>query len=159
VQRRQNRRSTDVFINFLIGTAMTARIALLLITICMFALTGCADNSEAVVVRHYTSAQISANNGESDVSDRSLTETQVTALTNWINTRTNCSGFSADIPDQPSLTIQLQGSNGVNSHIDVYKKNNGSATAYLYEGNRLAPVRCPLTDADIASLTSALNAQ
>ena len=137
---------------------MTVRMASLLIMLCGFALTGCADR-DSVVVRHYTSAQISANNGESDVSDRPLTETQVAALTNWINSRVNCSGFSADIPDRSSLSIQLQDANGVSSHIDVYKRNDGSATAYLYEGHRLAPERCPLTSVDLTSLISMLNAQ
>lgn len=137
---------------------MTARITLLLIMFCGFVLTGCADR-EAVAVRHYTSAQISANNGESNVSDRPLTDTQVAALTSWINSRIDCSGFSADIPDRPSLNIQLQDANGVSSHIDVYKHDDGSATAYLYEGHRLAPVRCPLTSIDLTSLKSALNAQ
>jgi hypothetical protein len=136
---------------------MTTRIALLLTTISVLTLASCADKE--AVVRHYTSAQVSANGGESDVSDRPLTQTQLTALTSWINTRSNCSGFSANIPDQPSLNVQMQEASGQNSHIDVYKHDNGSATAYIYEGNRLAPIRCFLTSADVVALKSALNTQ
>jgi hypothetical protein len=150
--------SADELINLFMGTVMTTRIASILITITMFALAGCAD-APAVTVHHYTSAEISANGGESDVSERPLTETQVNALTTWINTRGGCSGMSANIPDRPSLDVQMQEANGQSSHMSVYTRDDGSSTAYLYQGNRLVPMRCPLTSAEFATLKSALNAQ
>jgi uncharacterized lipoprotein YajG len=150
--------SADELINLFMGTIMTTRIASILITISVFALAGCADGPD-VVVHHYTSGQISANGGQSDVTERPLTETQVNALTTWINTRGGCSGMSANIPDRPSLDVQMQEASGQSSHISVYTRDDGSATAYLYQGNRLVPMRCPLTTGDVATLKSALNAQ
>lgn len=149
-------RSADQLINSFKGTIMTTRIASILISV--FALAGCADTA-AVVVHHYTSGQISTNGGESDVSERPLTETQITALTTWINTRGGCSGMSANIPDRPSLDVQMQEASGQSSRISVYTRDDGSATAYLYQGNRLVPMRCPLTSGDVATLKSALNTQ
>jgi hypothetical protein len=154
----QKSRNADKLINLFMGTIMTTRIASILITMSVFALAGCADGP-AVVVHHYTSAEISANGGESDVTERPLTETQVNALTTWINTRGGCSGMSANIPDRPSLDIQLREASGQSSHLSVYKHDDGSSTAYLYQGNRLVPMRCPLTSADVVTLKSALNAQ
>jgi hypothetical protein len=136
---------------------MTARIASIFVTISLFTLASCADRE--VVVRHYTSAQISADGGQSDVSDRPLTDTQVTALNNWINTRTDCSGMSTDIPDASSVDVQMQDASGQSSHLAIYKRDDGSANAYLYVGNRVAPIHCRLTSADVATLKSALNAQ
>jgi hypothetical protein len=67
--------------------------------------------------------------------------------------------MSANIPDRPILDVQMHEANGQSSHLSVYTRDDGSSTAYLYQGNRLVPMRCPLTSAEVATLKSALNAQ
>lgn len=135
---------------------MSTRIATIFITISLFTLVGCAGHMD---VRHYTSAQVTVHNADNGAPDRALTPTQVTALSNWIDTRNVWSGMSANIPDNPALEIQLQDAGGQTSSIDVYTREDGSATAYLYQGHRVAPLRSPLSAADLVALKAAINQQ
>jgi hypothetical protein len=132
---------------------MPARIALLPLSIGLLLLGGCAQQLE---VHQFTSAQMTVQPDSDDAPGRTLSGDQLGALTAWIKAHTNCSGMSADIPDHPSLQFQLQDSSGMSDKFSVYEHGDGTATFYLYQGERLAPLRCHVSAAELAGLKSAV---
>ncbi|HTV85332.1 MAG TPA: hypothetical protein VME63_07995 [Dyella sp.] len=132
---------------------MPARIALLPLSMGLLLLAGCAQQLE---VHQITSAQVTVQPDSDDASGRALSGDQLTALTAWIKTHTHCSGMSADIPQHPALQFQLQDSSGMSDRLSVYEHTDGAATFYLYQGERLAPLRCHVSAADLARLKSAI---
>jgi hypothetical protein len=134
---------------------MSVRLASISIVISLCLLAGCAE--QRTDVRNFTSSQLVS--GSTDDGNRSLTGTQLTALSNWIKSGNDWSGFSADIPDNPILQVDMQEANGQSDKLMVYERRDGNITAYLYHGQRLVPLRRPLSDADLATLKSILNVQ
>jgi hypothetical protein len=134
---------------------MSVRLASISIVISLCLLAGCAE--QRTDVRNFTSSQLVS--GSTDDGNRSLTGTQLTALSNWIKSGNDWSGFSADIPDNPILQVDMQEANGQSDKLMVYERRDGNITAYLYHGQRLVPLRRPLSDADLATLKSILNGQ
>jgi hypothetical protein len=135
---------------------MPARIALLPLSMGLLLLAACAQQLE---VHQFTSAQVTVQPDSDDAPGRALSGDQLTALTAWIKAHTNCSGMSADIPDRPALQFQLVDSSGMNDKLSVYEHGDGTATFYLYQGERLAPLRCHVSAPELAGLKSAIGQQ
>lgn len=135
---------------------MPARIALLPLSMGLLLLAGCAQQLE---VHDFTSAQVSVQPDSDDAPGRALTGDQLTAVTAWIKAHNNCSGMSADIPEHPTLQFQLQDSSGMSDRLAVYEHGDGTATFYLYQGQRLAPLRCHVSAPELAGLKSAIGQQ
>jgi hypothetical protein len=135
---------------------MSARIALFFVAISLFALTGCAQRIE---VHDVTSGHINVYRTDSDLHDQVLTNTQLTALKSWIDGRSDWSSLSANIPDHPTMDVHMQDASGQSWNVSVYEHDDGTATLYLYQGHRIAPLRCHLTAADYASFKSVISQQ
>jgi hypothetical protein len=135
---------------------MSMRVASIFMTVSLLALTGCAPQMD---VRTFTSSQMVEGSSDIDGSHRTLSSTQLAALSNWIKTPDDWSGMSADIPDNPSIEVDMQDAGGQSDKLMVYERDDGSATAYLYHGQRLVPLRRRLSGADLAALKSILNGQ
>lgn len=120
----------------------------------LFLLVGCAQRLE---VHDFTSAQVSVQPADDDTPGRTLTGTQLAAVTHWIQARNNWSGMSADIPEHPTLQFQLRDSSGMSDKVSVYEHEDGTATVYLYQGHRIAPMRSHVSASELAELKSAIN--
>jgi hypothetical protein len=105
-------------------------------------------------VRNFTSGQVSVGATEHDVRDHVLSNTQLTALSNWILARDDWSGMTLDIPEHPSIEVDIQGADGQGSNLTVYEHENGTATAYLYRAHRVAPLMRRLSASDLATFKS-----
>jgi hypothetical protein len=140
---------------------MSVRVASLLITtglaIGLLALTGCATPPKEV--HNFTSAQLIIGDAGADASQRPLSSTQLAALSNWIKASNDWSGFSADIPEHPSMEVDMQNADGQSDKLLIYERDDGRNTAYLYHGQRLVPLRRELSDADLSTVKSILNGQ
>lgn len=67
--------------------------------------------------------------------------------------------MSANIPEHPSLQFQLQDLSGISDKVSVYEHDDGTATVYLYQGHRIAPLRCHVSASELAELKSAIHQQ
>lgn len=134
---------------------MSVRIASILIAISLFALAGCAP--PRTEVRNVASAEVVIGSPDSDAGHRSLSSTQVAALSDWIKTPDDWSGYSANIPDHADMEVDIQNADGRSDKLMIYVHDDGSATAYLYHGERLVPLRRHLSSADLATFKSMLN--
>jgi hypothetical protein len=134
---------------------MSVRLASISILISLCLLAGCA--AQQTDVRNFTSSQWVS--GSTDDGNRSLTGAQLSALSNWTKTGNDWSGFSADIPDNPIMEVDMKEANGEGDKLMVYQLRDGSITAYLYHGQRLVPLRRRLSDTDFATLKSILSGQ
>jgi hypothetical protein len=136
---------------------MSTRVALIFAMTGLLMLAGCAD--QPMDLHHFTSAQVSIAPTDADDAGRALTTDQANALSNWINSRNDWSGMTVDEPEHPSMQFHLQSANGQSSRLLIYQRDNGTASAYLYYGNRIAPLMRHLSDADLATLKSIANGQ
>jgi hypothetical protein len=133
---------------------MFKRVAAMFTVIGLCALAACAQQID---VKNLASAQVIAAPASDHPGNRALSSTQLAALSTWINSRDDWSGFTADIPDHPSMEVQIQGADGQSSDLMVYQRDNGKASAYLYHGHRIAPMMRRLTPADLTTLQSIVN--
>jgi hypothetical protein len=136
---------------------MPVRVASIFIAVSLLALAGCAP--KLMEVHNFTSAQLITGSADTDASHRSLSSTQLAALSNWIKTGNDWSGYSANIPEQPSMEVDLQNADGQGDKLMIYEHDSGGATAYLYHGERIVPLRRDLSSADLAAFKSMLNGQ
>jgi hypothetical protein len=130
---------------------MSTRVASVFITLSLLALTGCIQRMD---VHQIASGQASATVKEGDDSQHVLSSTQTTALSKWITARDDWSGMTMNVPDNPLFEVDMQGADGQDSTLVVYRHSNGDATAYLYHGHRLAPLMRRLSASDLAALQS-----
>jgi hypothetical protein len=139
---------------------MSKRVASIFAVIGLLVLTlvGCGTD-QPMDLRHFTSAQVSMAATDGDADGRPLTPAQLTTLSNWIGARDTWTGLTMNEPDQPSMQFHLQGADGQHSNLLIYQRDNGTASAYLHYGNRLAPLMRHLSDADLATLKSIANSQ
>ena len=130
---------------------MSTRVASVFLMISLMALAGCFQRMD---VHQIATGQARASVKEQGAPDHVLTSTQLAAFSKWITARNDWSGMTVNIPDNPVFEVDMQGADGQSSTLTVYAHSNGSATAYLYHGQRLAPLMRKLSAADLASLKS-----
>jgi hypothetical protein len=135
---------------------MSTRVVSLFLSIGLLALVGCAPR---INVRNFTSGQVSAGVQTHDVRDHVLTDTQLAALSNWITAHDDWSGMTLNIPEHPSIEVDMQGADGQGTNLTVYEHENGTATAYLYHAHRVAPLMRKLSASDLATLKSIISGQ
>lgn len=130
---------------------MSVRIASIVIAISLLALSACAPPRKEV--HNVASAQVVMG----DADHRPLRSAQVAALSNWIKTPDDWSGYSANIPDRADLEVDMQNADGQSDRLMIYQHEDGSATAYLYHGERLVPLRRHLSSEGLDAFKSMLN--
>lgn len=134
---------------------MSVRIASIVIAISLFALSACAPPRKEV--HNVASAQVVMGSADSDAGHRPLSSAQVAALSEWIKTPDDWSGYSANIPDRADMEVDIQNADGQSDRLMIYQHDDGSATAYLYHGERLVPLRRRLSSEDLDAFKSMLN--
>jgi hypothetical protein len=139
------------------GIIMSVRAASLLLMTSLLLLAGCAEQRTSI--HNFTSGELITGDADSDAIRRPLSSAQVAALSDWIKASSNWSGYSIDIPDRPSLEVDMQEDGGQSDQLMIYQHDNGSAKAYLYHAERLVPLRRDLSSADLAALKAILNQQ
>jgi hypothetical protein len=133
---------------------MSVRAASSLLMIGLLSLGGCVE--QPMKMQNFTSAELVTG---SDAGQRPLSSTQLAALSDWVKTGEAWSGFTADIPDHASMEVDMQEADGQSDKLMIYQRDDGSATAYLYHAQRLAPVRRHLSGTDLTALQSIVNGQ
>jgi hypothetical protein len=138
---------------------MSKHTAPLLLTISLLAMSTYAARVQSEPPRSFTSGQLSSHGNDFDVADQPLNDKQLAALSSWFNTGGNCTHFSMNPPNNPSMEMHLtlRDAGGQDWRIDVYQRNDDDTTAYIYKGQRLAPERCPLSHERFNALQSALH--
>jgi hypothetical protein len=138
---------------------MFKRTAQLVLTIGLLMVGAYARQAHSEAPISFVSGQLSSHGNDFDVVDRILNSTQLAALSTWFNAGTGCTRFSMNPPNDPSMDMHLtlHDASGEDWRIDVFQRNNGETTAYIYKGQRVAPSRCPLDPNRFNALQSALH--
>jgi hypothetical protein len=111
------------------------------------------DNSP----RTFTSGELNSHGDDSDDVGQPLNDKQLAALSNVFN-KMSCSRFSMNPPNEPTteMHLTLRDARGESWRIDVYQTNK-ETNALVYKGQRIAPMRCPLSNGQFNALQSALH--